>query len=436
VSVRHNLSLRLSNARSFFPLFGAAGAVASTGLAEWALTICMPLFVYATTGSTSQAGLVIFAILGTAFVVRFLLGPVLDRVGQRLVALVAAVVQAAVMVVILVLFGMDRLTFPVLFGLLALVGGVGGAGTLAKDKMVPTAARYVGVRESVGVGLNSAVIIGGQAVGPSLGAFLAPFPKVALLVTAGLFMVGALFVLAVPRRMEQTAVPAAHAEGKSGYWQSQGAGIKYVGKHPVLSRLAVMLFVVEFMNAPLNGVMLPLWAKQTGTAASEIPVIVTLAAIAGALGSVVAILLGERVRPWVVKSVGYTMIPVQMAALALGAPVPWVMVFWFAAGFCGSFPYLEAEKLKYGLPRPEFQTRSMSVIGSFQRSGSALGPVLLAVAVGYFGLTALLPCAVVFIIVTQGTVLSKRFRALPPGAGGNHPPEEERVGALVKEPVG
>ena len=432
----NGLGLRLAYAGHFRPLSMSLGAVLAGGLAEWTLVMSMPLFVYATTGSTSQAGLVIFAILGSAFIVRFLLGPVVDRVGLRRIGVWAAVIQAAVTVVIAVLFGMGLLAFPVLFGLLALIGGAGGAGTLAKDKLVPLAAWYVGVRETVGISLNAAVLIGGQAVGPSLGAFLAPFPMVVVLVAAGLFVVNAAFVLAVPRGMQPTPAPAAQAAGESGYWKLQGEGMNYVRKHDILSRVAVMLFTVEYMFTPLNGVILPAWANETGTDQSEIPVIVTLAAVASFLGSLVAIRVGERVRPWMIVSVAYSLIVVQLVALG-SVVLGWVpslslvKVIWIATSFCGAFAYAEAEKAKYRLASLEFQTRTMSVMGSLQRSGSALGAATLPMAVAAFGLGALLPCAVVLLVVTQGTVLSKRFRALLPGMSVDR---SEKV--LVKQPAG
>ncbi|MDF4254559.1 MFS transporter [Streptomyces sp. WMMB303] len=436
MSTWNGLRLRLVNAGHFTPFGMALGAVLAGGLAEFALVMSMPLFVFATTGSMSQAGSVIFAILGFAFMVRFLVGPNAERLGLRRIGAWAAAIEAVVVAVIAVLFWTDSLSFPVLFALLALLGGVGGAGTLAKDNLVPRAASYVGVRESVGVSFNAAVLIGGQAAGLSLGSFLGSLPMVALLVSAALFVANVLFILAMPREMAPAPAPAGRAAGEAGYWKSQGAGVKYVRKHDLLSRVAVMLFTVEFLNAPLNGVMLPAWADKVGVAAGEIPVIVTLAAVAGFVGSLVAIRVGDKVRPWLIVSVTYPMIALQMIALgsvALGVDVPlsWVKAIWFAAGFCGSFAYAEAEKVKYQVASAEFRTRTMSVMGSFQRSGSAFGPLVLPVAVTAFGLGALLPCAAVFMAVTQSTVLSKRFRALPPGVSAKVPET-----GLVKEPTG
>ncbi|MGI5353513.1 MFS transporter [Streptomyces sp. CA-250714] len=399
-------------------------------MGTWVLTLTMPWFVFATTGSTSHAGMVVFAELAPAVAARFLAGPVVDRVGLRRTSVITSVVETVCVVVIAVLICMDRLPFPLLLALLALMGAAGGAGTLAKGFLAPSAARYVGVAEGRGISLSSSMMTAGQVFGPSLGALLAPVPVVGLVVVAALFTASALIIgLALPHGMEPGHVQTDPSEEKLGYWRSLGEGINYFRKDGLLVRLHVMLAFMGFLVAPMNGVFLPLWAKETDAGPGVIGALVSMAAFAGFVGSLVAVPVIERVRPTVLLAAGYLLIIPQLLVLALGAPVWLVMVSWVVAGFAGAFPYSVVGKIMYLWPPEEFRSRTRALGGSVSKLGASLGGLAAGFVVDHFGLTVpLIAAAVLYFLVTQSTVFRKDMRGLTPEIREDRPKQV----ALVK----
>ncbi|WP_428815186.1 MFS transporter (plasmid) [Streptomyces albus subsp. chlorinus] len=423
-----HLGLRLSAAKQFMPLTAVIVATLAGAVAEFVLMLTMPWYVYATTGSAFLSGLALTAQLAPPAAARLLAGPaVVDRLGLRLTAALAAAIQLSCIIVVAVLVAVDGLAIPVLLALLALVGAAGGVGTLAKDLLAPVGARYVGVAEGRGISLSAVVLTAGQLFSPSLGAFLAPFALTGLVVVAALFAVNALVAgLALPRGMEPEPVRAA-----SGYWKSQGEGFKYFFGNGLLVRLHLTLAFVEFLVAPMNGVFLPVWAKETGAGPGALQALASAAAVGGVVGSLVAVYVVERVRPSVVLSVACGLIVPQLLALALTAPFPVMVAAWAVCGFAGALILAETGKLSYGLPAEEFRSRAKAISGASIRAGSALGGSVWGAVVGASGLTVLIAPAVLFTLVAQGTVFRKDFRAITPQV--DEAPKER---AEVKEPTG
>ncbi|WP_326693268.1 MULTISPECIES: MFS transporter [unclassified Streptomyces] len=108
--------------------------------------VLMPWFVFAMTGSTSQAGWVLLTVAGASVAGRFLAGPVVDRVGLRRTLWIAGVVEAISVALIALLVVTDRLFLPALLALVA----VGRAGNVT-SLLVPGAA-YFAVDEGRGRG--------------------------------------------------------------------------------------------------------------------------------------------------------------------------------------------------------------------------------------------------------------------------------------------
>jgi len=126
--------------RSRRGLYGVltAHAVALTGTRVSAIAI--PWFVLVSTGSAAQTGLVAFCEFAPYVVAKALTGPMVDRVGPRRVSIVADVVSALAVGFIPLLYALELLSFPVLLGLVAVVGAFRGPGDSAKEVFVPIVA--------------------------------------------------------------------------------------------------------------------------------------------------------------------------------------------------------------------------------------------------------------------------------------------------------
>jgi MFS family permease len=423
------LALRWSWKKHFNPLTWVLTSTGMESLGACVLLLTLPWFVLATTGSASQAGLVVFAEMGASVAARFLAGPVVDRMGLRRVSLVAGVVETSSVVLIALLVVTDRLSFPALLALVA-VGGAGNAtGLLAKGFLAPEAAKYVGVDESRGISLSSVMVNVGRVCGPSAGAFLAAWEPVAgLAVVALLFAVSCLIVgLALPNGMEPGPVRAGHGEERQGYWRSLGQGIGYFCRDGLLVRHFAMFVLMSFLVAPMAGVFVPLWAKETTASPEAIGLLITVGAFASLVGSVVAVPVIDRVRPSVILAVGYLLLVPQLLTLALGAPMWLAMVVWAVAGFAGAFPPPLVEKISYRWPSEEFRSRVRSLGGAVVPAGSALGNLAGGLAVERFGLTVpLIAATVLYLLVTQGLGLRKDMRRLTPEIRRDRPQEAPR----------
>jgi MFS family permease len=99
--------------------------------------IAIPWLVLTTTGSAAQTGLVAFAELLPLVVVQALAGPVIDRLGARRVAITGDLLSMAVVGLIPLLHLAGALSFPALLALVAVAGGLRGAGDGAKHAFVP-----------------------------------------------------------------------------------------------------------------------------------------------------------------------------------------------------------------------------------------------------------------------------------------------------------
>ena len=430
VSVGSGLALWCSMARHYSTLLWVLATTFTGCISAWIMILTMPWFVFATTGSAGQAGMVVFAELAPYVVVRLLAGPVVDRVGLRRTSWMAGVVVTSSVTLIAVLLVMDMLTYPALLALIALIGAVDGAGSLAKSFLAPEAAKHVGVAEGRGISLSSATVTVGRVFGPSIGAFLVAMePVVGLAVVALLSAVSCLIVgLVLPNDfMEPGQGQAGHGEEKQGYWRSLGQGIGYFRRDGLLVRLYVMLGLMSFLLAPMTSVFLPSWALETTAGPGAIGTLLSTAALASCIGSAVAVSVIERVRPWRILIVGYFLVVAQLPALALGAPMWNTMVAWAVAGFAGAFIEPVIGKITYSRPPEEFRSRVRSVGGSLAASGSALGGLVAGQVVERFGLTVpLLAASVLYLAVAVGTVLRKDMRELTPKICADRPEKAPR----------
>jgi len=379
--------------------------------------LTMPWFVFATTGSASHAGIVVFAELAPFVVARFLAGPVVDRVGLRRTSWMAGVVETSSVLLIAVLVALDMLSFPMLLALVALMGAANGAGLLAKGFLAPAAAKYIGVDEGRAISLSSATLTVGRVFGPSLGALLAARqPVVGLAVVAVLAAVSASIIgLALPHGMEPGPSQVDEGEEKQGYWRSLREGVGYFRRDSLLVRLYVMLSLMAFLLAPMTSVFLPVWAKETTAGPGAIGALISTGAFASFLGSVVAVPVIERVRPSVILAVGFLLVVPQLLTLALGAPMWLVLVAWAVAGFVGAFPDPVIGKITHLWPPEEFRSRVRALGGAIATLGSALGSLVAGLFVDRFGLAVpLIAASVLYLLVTQGTVFRKDMRRLTP----------------------
>jgi MFS family permease len=216
-------------AESGRPVAGLLAAIAMSLTATRVAAIAIPWFVLTTTGSATRTGLVSFAEMAPYVLVKALSGPLIDRVGPRLVSRVADLVSAAAALAVSVLHSSALLSLWLLLALVAVIGAARGPGDLAKQVMIPEAAERGRMRLERATGLAGMTERLAITIGPAIGGALVALagPLTGLAVNAACFAAGSLIVtLVLPRDMGRPAERRAGraARGSPGYWRRFGDG--------------------------------------------------------------------------------------------------------------------------------------------------------------------------------------------------------------------
>ncbi|WP_435194279.1 MFS transporter [Streptomyces sp. NRRL F-5630] len=381
--------------RSLRPLIGVLLAIGVAQTATRISAIALPWYVLATTGSAAQTGLVAFCEMGPYVLAQTFGGPLVDRLGARVVSGTTDLVSALAAAAIPLLDVSGGLNTAVLLALVAVIGTARGPGDLAKQVMVPEAADLARVPMERATGLSGTVerlaltlgLAGGGAVVALLG------PLTSLAVIAGLFALGSLVVMTtLPRGATAPAEPA--PEDEAGYWRRLGEGAAFLRRDRLLLAVAVVVGITNLLDAATSSVLLPVWARDSGGGVGAIGLVGAAMGIGGIAGSVVAAVYAHRLRRRPVFFVGYLVAGApRYLVLALDVPL-WLVVAVFAASGLGAGflnPILGAVQIER-VPRP-LLGRVRGLVTAFAWAGIPFGGL---VAGGLLGATALVPVLLLF----------------------------------------
>lgn len=329
--------------RSLRPLGGVLAAMAVSLTGTRISVVAVPWFVLVTTGSATQTGLVAFCEMTPYVVVKAFTGPLVDRIGPRVVSWTTDLASASAAVAVPLLHSLDLLSFPLLLVLVALIGAARGPGDLAKEVMVPEAAERGGVPLERATGLSGVTdrlaSTVGLAAGGSLVALLGPLT--ALAVDAGLFVLGSAIIgLALPRGMGHAAEepPSPAERSEPGYWQRFGEGFTFLRGEPLLLTVIVMVGITNLLDAAISSVLVPVWVKESGNGPAAIGLMGSVMGAAGVGGSLIAATVAHRLRRRTVVLTGFLLAGApRFLILALDAPLGVVLAVFAVSGFGAGF---------------------------------------------------------------------------------------------------
>lgn len=199
--------------RSFRPLVGVLTAMAVSLTGTRVSAIALPWFVLATTGSATMTGVVAFVELAPYVLVKAFTGPVIDRLGPRVVSWTTDAVSAVAAGLVPLLHAFGLLPFWLLLVMVAMIGAARGPGDLAKEVMVAEAADRGRIPMERATGLSGVTERLATTIGPAVGGGLIALlgPMAGLTVNAVAFALGSLVIaVALPRGMGRAAaVPEA-----------------------------------------------------------------------------------------------------------------------------------------------------------------------------------------------------------------------------------
>ncbi|WP_433404318.1 MFS transporter [Streptomyces sp. CA-146814] len=405
--------------RSLRPLAGVLAAIAASVTGTRISLIALPWFVLVTTGSATRTGLVAFCEMAPYVLFKALSGPLVDRTGPRTVSWTMDLASAAAAAAIPLLHTLDQLSFPLLLGLVAVIGAARGPGDLAKEVMVPEAAERAGTPLERAMGLSGVIERLASTIGPAAGGALVALlgPMTGLVVNAGCFVLGSVIVaVALPRGTGRPAVaPAAPADDRQpGYWRRFGEGFTFLRGDPLLLAVIVVVGITNLLDAALTSLMIPVWAGESGNGPAAIGLVSTVMGAAAAGGSLIAAMAAHRLPRRAVFLIGFLLAGApRFLVLAVDAPLGVVLAVFAVSGFGAGFinPVLGAVFIER-VPR-RMLGRVNALGDSLAWSGIPLGGLLAGAAVTVAGLTpVLLVCGAAYFLTTTLAGLRPEWRAM------------------------
>ncbi|MET8659379.1 MFS transporter [Streptomyces griseus] len=426
----------LSDKRSLRPLAGVLAAIAASVTGTRISLIALPWFVLVTTGSATRTGLVAFCEMAPYVLVKALSGPLVDRTGPRTVSWTTDLASAAAAASIPLLHTLDLLSFPVLLGLVAVIGAARGPGDLAKEVMVPEAAERAGTPLERAMGLSGVIERLASTIGPAAGGALVALlgPMTGLAVNAGCFVLGSVIVaVALPRGTGRPAVdPSAPADAREpGYWRRFGEGFTFLRGEPLLLAVIVVVGITNLLDAALTTLMVPVWAEESGNGPAAIGLVSTALGAAAVGGSLIAAMAAHRLPRRAVFLLGFLLAGApRFLVLAVDAPLSVVLAVFAVSGFGAGFinPVLGAVLVER-VPR-RMLGRVNALGDSLAWSGIPLGGLLAGAAVTAVGLIpVLLACGAAYFLTTTLAGLRPEWRAMDRSREDRAPQE----GAAVRD---
>lgn len=415
--------------RSLRPLAGVLAALAVAISGTRISTIALPWFVLVTTGSATQTGLVAFCEMAPYVLVKMFSGPIVDRVGPRLISWTTDLTSALAVGVVPLLHMLDLLPFWALLALVAVIGSARGPGDLAKEIMIPEAADRSRVPLERATGLSGTTERLASTIGPGAGGALVALlgPMAGLTVTAGCFALGSLLIwLLLPRGMGQPVAPdSRESASEPRYWQRFREGYTFLRKERLLLAIIVVAGITNLLDAAFVTVLLPVWARESDSGAAVLGLLVSTMGGAAVLGSLIAATVAHRMRRRPVFFLAFTLVGApRFLALAFDAPLVTMLAVFAIAGFGSGFlnPILGAIAFER-VPR-QLLGRVHALGDSVAWAGIPFGGLLAGAAIAAIGLSpALVVAGVLYFLSTNLAGLRPEFREMDRFRGKGSAPD-------------
>ncbi|MFI5527126.1 MFS transporter [Kitasatospora sp. NPDC051853] len=323
----------LTPGRDRRPLTGVLAAVTAGHLGTALALVTLPWFVLVSTGSATATGLAAFCELVPYVLCKGLGGGLVDRHGARTVSWTTDTASAVAAGLIPLLHWLSLLPLPVLLALVAVTGAVRGPGDLAKDVLLPETADHAGVPLERATGLLGSVHRLADTAGPAVGGLLAALtgPLTGLAVNAASFGLGALLVALLHGPVGRPAPSPATPERPN-----RAQGLAFLRSEPLLLLLTLLVSFTNLVDAALTGVLLPVWARESGHGPAGIGLAGSAFGLTALLGSLLAAAVGARLPRRPVLLHGYLLAGAPpFLVLALDAPL-WLVLAVFALSGCGA----------------------------------------------------------------------------------------------------
>lgn len=301
------------------PLFVLLGASAISQAGNSLTALAIPWYVLETTGSAARAGVVAFAGLVPMVLASFFGGAVVDLLGFKRASILSDLASGLTVAAIPLLAVTIGLQFWHLLLLTFLGALLDAPGTTARMSLTPDLARLAAMPLARMNALAQSTSGSVSLLGPILAGVLvvAVGPRDVLWLDAASFAVSAALVA--------IAVPTAKREIVDGESRSVDllGGLRYLLADRLVLAIALTATVVNFLAAPLFSVILPVYARLTFGAATDLGLLIGGFGGGTIAGSVLYGAVGPRLPRRDSLIAGFLLLGLPLFLLAIEPPL-WV----------------------------------------------------------------------------------------------------------------
>ena len=286
--------------------------------------ITIPWFVLQTTNSPAKTGLTGFFITLAAVVATFFGGAIVDRLGFRRTSIIADITSGLAFALIPLLYATSGLQFWQLLALVFIGNFLDAPGTTAREALVPELAEMAGMGLERASALIQAVERGSRMVGAPLAGVLIGVmgAKNVIWIDAASFAISAVIVWVWVPVLKRQAQPAGE---KRRYLADVREGLEFILRDRLLLGIVLIVVVSNFLDAPLSGVIYPVYFQRFFGSAIDMGLVVS----AGGAGALITALIygaiGHRLPRRAVFFGGFLLTTMRFFIFVLVPPI-WVLV--------------------------------------------------------------------------------------------------------------
>lgn len=322
-------------------LLRVIGSQSASTYANQVVAFVVPWLILSHTGSALNAGGVVFAMGATAVIGSVFGGVIVDRIGGRR----ASMISDALSLLTVVLLAVSLLSnyFALWLVIASQMLGVlfDGPGAIAKDVMVPRAAREDKIplirAGSLQESLQNAAMFAGPLSAGLLVAWL--HEGSTLLLAAALFglCIFLVFGLRHPKPQHDHPLTLKKAFG------DLREGVVFLAKEPLLGPISILGVLLMCFIAPLTTVIFPAWFVLSHQGANDLGIFLGVQALGTILGGVVFAAVSTRVssRKWFIfTNIGYAIGLFGLYFTAPGSILAICISFLAGLASAGWFPII------------------------------------------------------------------------------------------------
>ncbi len=315
------------------PLYAllAANTISRTGNALAGVAI--PWFVLETTSSAARTGITAAFGMLPVVLAAFFGGAVVDRFGFKRSSIVADLASAVAVVLIPLLHLTTGLAFWQLLVLVFLGALLDTPGNTARGALFPDLAKLGGLQLERANAMHEIASDGAMLAGPPLAGLLIALwgTDYVLLLNAATFVISALLIwLLVPGTQ---AAPEGEPSEPSHYLRDVADGLRFIQRERTIFALVGSTALVNFVVAPLLGVVLPVYAQQVFGTPVSLGLMLAAFFSASTAGGVVFGMIGHRFPRRMTYLAGLLSFAGAVVLLAFLPPLPIILTVLLLGGF-------------------------------------------------------------------------------------------------------